>query len=174
MTIYTCQLPHPSLIEGGLNKIDYTDSFAVTLPAEEAPPLQQLPVLFFHAFPRWFGWLIGLRELIAGWIGLKTAKGIDIQAEIDQFQGREGEAIALFKVMRTNEQEIMMGENDQHLDFRLSFFRIEKEGAVEIVLSTTVEMNNWLGRVYFIPVKPIHRLIVPIIIKRMIRQYQKT
>ena len=166
--------PQPSLIEHGLKRTDYHDAFAVRVTPEDAPPLEKLPLLFFHSFPAWFRGLLGLRELIAGWIGLKTAKGFNIEQELATFSAQPGESIALFKVLKTNQEEIMMGENDSHLDFRLSFIaKPKEEQTIEICLATTVMFNNWVGRLYFLPVGPIHRLIVPIILRRMIKRWHQ-
>ncbi|MBW4457320.1 MAG: DUF2867 domain-containing protein [Nostoc indistinguendum CM1-VF10] len=30
-----------------------------------------------------------------------------------------------------------------------------------VVVSTVVKFNNWLGRAYFVPVRPVHKIIVP-------------
>lgn len=111
---------------------------------------------------------MGLRELIAKWIGLKTATGMNIEAQLQNFSGQPGESIALFHVLGRTETEILSGEEDAHLDFRLSFFVYpEEEGVQKIVLSTVVQKHNWLGHLYFFFVKPFHRLIVPIILRRI-------
>lgn len=172
MKTYSISLPTESIIASALPRIDYMDAFALRVPAATAPPLEKLPVLFFYAMPTWFGWLMGLREMIAGWIGLKTAKGINVAEQLQNFTGKPGESVALFQVMAADKVEIMTGENDSHLDFRLSFFAIPKGDEVEIILATTVKKHNLVGKLYFLPVQPIHRLIVPIVLKRMIKKWQ--
>lgn len=55
----------------------------------------------------------------------------------------------------------MLGEDDQHLDYRVSV-RLEREqGKCWVVVSTVVKFNNGLGRAYFVPVRPVHKIIVP-------------
>ena len=39
------------------------------------------------------------------------------------------------------------------------------------MVSTIVRFNNWLGRLYFLPVRPIHRLIVPAMLRNGLRWY---
>ncbi|PHN05607.1 DUF2867 domain-containing protein [Flavilitoribacter nigricans] len=171
MKAYTQPIPEGSLIETALERIDYQDSFGIQTSAQV--DVVQLPPLFFKLFPTWFMGLMYLREAIAGLIGLKTGRGIDVRAQLRDFTGTIGESIALFQVMGRSEEEILTGENDRHLDFRLSFFARPCEHGTELILSTSVQYNGWLGRAYFLPVKPVHRLIVPIILKRMARYLER-
>ncbi|HFA49759.1 MAG TPA: DUF2867 domain-containing protein [Bacteroidetes bacterium] len=168
MKIYQLPLPQNSIIEKALPRIDYFDVYA--METGRPVPVEQLPKLFFESFPTWFMALMGLRETVAGWIGLKTAKGMDLRSQFKNFKGEVGDSIAIFNVMGRSEQEIMTGENDKHLDFRLSYFSRPKGTKTEILMATTVQFNNWLGRAYFFPVKPIHRLVMPIILRRMERR----
>jgi hypothetical protein len=165
MNPYPVKLPQPSLICSALDHIDYEDTFAVKVPGLVAA--EQMPPLFFKVFPKWFTGLMYLREAIAGLIGLKTGKGIDVKRQLREFKGEIGESIALFHVMDRNDEEILTGENDRHLDFRLSFFARPVGEETELLLATTVRYNALLGKLYFLPVRPIHRIIVPIILKRM-------
>jgi Protein of unknown function (DUF2867) len=55
----------------------------------------------------------------------------------------------------------MLGEDDQHLDFRVSVQMELEAEECWVVVSTAVKFNHWLGRAYFIPVKPVHKIIVP-------------
>ena len=173
MKAYLIEIPSESLINSAMERIDYQDAFAIDVPlASDALP-EKMPILFFKVFPSWFRGLMYLREFIARRIGLKTAHGMDVEQHLNNFTGEVGEAIALFKVMGKNETELLMGENDKHLDFRLSFFAIPKGQSTHMILATTVQFNGWLGKLYFLPVGPIHRLIVPIVLKRMARRFLK-
>ncbi|MEO1261348.1 MAG: DUF2867 domain-containing protein [Bacteroidota bacterium] len=170
MKTYQLPLPEKSIIQDALQRIDYEDTFAMQV--EDHLPVEQMPGLFFKSFPKWFLMLMGIREILGKLIGLKTAHGIDVKNQIQNFKGEVGESIALFHVMGRSAEELMMGENDSHLDFRLSFFSRPNGGKTEIAATTTVQFNNQVGRIYFLPVKPIHRLIMPIILKRMYREWK--
>ncbi|WP_419723785.1 DUF2867 domain-containing protein [Vibrio sinaloensis] len=39
-------------------------------------------------------------------------------------------------------------------------------------VTTVVHIKNWLGRVYMLPVAPMHKIIVPSSLKALERQYQ--
>lgn len=168
MKSYKRTIPEKSLIQTALPRIDYADVFAIE--TDRAVNMADLPILFFNSFPAWFMVLMGIREKLAKIIGLKTAAGMDVAKQMEDFKGEVGESIALFHVLGRTDEEILSGENDSHLNFRLSFFCLPKEGKKEISLATTVLFNNWIGRLYFLPVGPIHRLIVPILLKRMVEQ----
>ena len=163
MRIKEQKIPSDSLIETALNRTDYWDSFSVEVPIPSDEILEQMPISFFKVTPNWFRYLMYFRERIAKMIGLKTGEGANVEQQLKEFKGEVGQSISLFHVLGRTEEEIMVGESDSHLDFRLSYFAIPKsEMVTELHLSTTVEFNNWLGRLYFLPVGPIHRIIVPI------------
>ncbi|MEL6865335.1 MAG: DUF2867 domain-containing protein [Bacteroidota bacterium] len=167
---YERDLPSDSLIEHQLSRNDYVDVFAIRVQTEEPLGVDDLPPLFFEVFPTWFQVLMYIRERLAKLIGLKTAEGVDVAKQLEEFKGEPGQSIALFHVKDRSEREILTGEEDSHLDFCLSFFAIPKEKETEIILATTVQFNAWLGRLYFIPVKPFHRLIVPVVLRRMAKR----
>jgi len=173
MIVKKIDLSTDAVIFSSLSRNDYSDVFSISFPSAQAIPVEKLPIHFFNAVPKWFGGLLMIRETIAKWIGLKTATEMDVNQQMANFKGEVGESIGLFNVMDKTATELMSGENDKHLDFRLSFFSTRNAGNNEIALATTVQFNNWLGKVYFLPVKPIHRIIVPILLKRMAKQIQE-
>ncbi len=42
----------------------------------------------------------------------------------------------------------------------------------KLTISTTAKFNNWFGKLYLLPVKPFHKLIVPIMLRRMIKKIE--
>ncbi|MEL6672967.1 MAG: DUF2867 domain-containing protein [Bacteroidota bacterium] len=170
MTVFRIPTPTHTLVYPSLQPIHYDDTFAVRLPAGTDVQLRKLPVLFFYSFPRWLGVLFGIREVIARLAGLKTAQGIDVAQQLQEFKGEVGESVALFHVMEVNEEEIVTGESDSHLDFRLAFRKIPVAHQTEIQLITTVHFHNRMGRLYFWVVKPFHKLIVKSVMRRMARR----
>ena len=42
----------------------------------------------------------------------------------------------------------------------------------DLTISTTVEFNNWFGRLYFLPVRPFHKIIVPTMLKGIIKELE--
>lgn len=173
MKPYECTIDSNELIGQLAQDLHYEDAYAITVPMEYAINPVAMMKLFFDSIPGWTKALLAIRESVVGWIGLKTAKGVDMASELENFNGEKGEAIGLFRVIDRNLEELMVGEADKHLDFWLSFIGRELEGEFEMKLATAVVFNGWLGRLYFLPVKPLHRLIVPAVLKRMARNLKE-
>lgn len=173
MEPYITNIPSDNLIESALDRIDYLDAFAIRIPAIYEVSLPRLVKSFFYTIPTWCKLLLGLREVIAGMIGLKTASKVNVEEQLRNFSGTPGESIALFHVKGRSEKEILTSEEDKHLDFCLSFFGERKDEEFEITLATTVKINGWLGKVYWFFVKPFHKILVPVMLKRIAKHLQQ-
>ena len=170
MKPFVTNIPTGSLIENALDRVDYLDAFAIRLPEIYAVPIHQVVRQFFYALPNWVRLLLGFRELLAGLVGLKTSRGMDVAKQLREFKGEVGESIALFHVLGRKDNEILTGEDDSHLDFRLSFFGERIGDHFEVTLATTVRVNGWLGKVYWFFVRPFHRYLVPLMLKLIARR----
>lgn len=135
--------------------------------------IQKVGQLFFSAGPKWIDTLFALRNNLVKWFGLKTTgKLTNRQQQLENFKGEPGERIGLFKVFHKTENELILGEDDKHLDFRVSLF-LDKNietNQKQLTISTLVKFNNIFGKLYFIPVKPLHKQIVPTMFKGIIKQ----
>lgn len=76
----------------------------------------------------------------------------------------------LFKIYAIYPDEIIMGEDDSHLNFRVSWYVKKLYGnEYRIFCSTTVQINNLVGKIYFFLVKPFHKLVVKSFLKNMVK-----
>lgn len=95
------------------------------------------------------------------------------EIQLKNFRCEPGEQLGLFRVIARTENEVVLGEDDKHLDFRVSL-QLEKSKLnnieKELTISTLVKFHNRMGRLYFIPVKPFHRFIVPSMLKGIVRE----
>jgi hypothetical protein len=128
-------------------------------------------VLARHLFSRklaWAGLLMRIRDAIVGVFGLKTSR------RLRSAQAEPGVArIGFFRVYRTSQDEVLLGEDDRHLDFRISVRHWPSPGDPKprrVFVATTVRCHNLAGRIYLAAVLPFHRLIVPAIVRRSARQ----
>jgi hypothetical protein len=142
-------IPDNSVIGNGFGKIDYCDSYRMVKVTDGTAEAIAAEILKPQ---KWVNWLMVIRDSIVGLFGLKTGKEI-----------MEG-PITGFPIIEKRENEIVMGENDRHLDFRLSVL-IDRENSF-IYLTTVVCFNNLFGKLYFLPVKPFHKIIVKSSLKR--------
>jgi hypothetical protein len=176
MAIQKCSFPLQSvLVQSGV-KYHYTDSYqGAVMDADKQLQPVDLARAFFSAGPTWISALFGLRNKIVGVFGLKTpGKITDRQQMLDNFKCEPGERLGLFQVFDRTSDEVILGEDDKHLNFRISLLLRpdSTSGQQQIVISTTVLYNNWFGQLYFLPVRPFHSLIVPVMLKGMIRKLE--
>ena len=172
----TTKPPDNSLLYSIDKKYDYMDGFQTSFTeAKNGVTVCDIAKVFLLSAPRWVQHLFTVRNKMVGIFGLKVSRNVDRNELVKNFNCDKGEQIGLFKVFGKSDDEIILGENDKHLNFRVSLFldrpQIDKRQA-RLTISTTVLFNNWLGRLYFLPVKPLHRLIVPRMIKGIVRQLQ--
>lgn len=167
MKAYETYITSDELIGQLPQSMDYLDAFSIQIPSTYQIGGVAMVRLFFDSIPWWTKALLGIREWTVRWIGLKTTQDVDLAKELAQFEGKPGDSIGLFQVLGRSEQELMTGESDKHLDFWLSFIGRPSEEAFEMKLATAVVFHGWLGRWYFAPVKPLHRIIVPAVLNRM-------
>ena len=173
MIIERTDIPSLSLLNQNVPHYDYADSFQ----GDFSDKLQKIDItdigrLFFLSGPKWIEVLFSIRNKIVALFGLKTSGKIeDRQKLIENFKFEKGERLGLFKVYDTSIHEIILGEDDKHLNFRVSLYldeSSESKSVKKLTISTTVKFNNWFGRLYFLPVRPFHNLIVPAMLKSVI------
>ena len=68
--------------------------------------------------------------------------------------------VDFFPVLAEHPDEILLGADDRHLDFRSSLLRRPAGDGVELVMTTSVRVHNALGRTYLTVIMPFHILVV--------------
>lgn len=176
MTIIKTKLPNSSILSNRLNEYDYVDSFQGTfIDNENKFKFKDIGKAFFLSTPKWIGKLFMLRNKIVSVFGLKTSKKL-VDKQLDDFKYEPGERLGIFKVFSKTDNEMILGEDDKHLNFRISLFLDHSQTnrlIKDLTVSSTVEFNNWLGRLYFLLVKPFHKVIVPAMLQAALRELEK-
>jgi hypothetical protein len=147
-----------------LDRVDYADAFWTGLEEGDLEQLTAFSRAVFGVPPGWVRALFRLRNVIVLPFGLRTSVG-----PAPEWSGgapKLGDRVGLFSVAGLGADEIVLGEDDRHLDFRVSVLRHEEGGRQGVVVTTVVRFRNLLGRAYFVFVKPFHRLVVPAMIRR--------
>jgi hypothetical protein len=151
-------LPAESAIATAYASINLADAFSIELPKEASTDPEVLArFIFAHQAP-WISSLIAVRDALVGGLGLKTARHLTSLNAVNG-AGRLG----IFKIYGTSPAEIVLGEDDKHLDFRLSVLcsgQPSPGAKRHLTLSTVVHCNNFLGRLYIFFIAPFHRLVV--------------
>ncbi len=117
---------------------DFIDGYQIK---SDLPPKQAAEIAF--KMPIWATTLLLLRNAIVKPFGLKT----EIEDETSD---------TIFPTTFESEDEILLGTDDKHLNFRISV--LQQDGRIH--MATWVHRNNWFGRLYLMIVMPFHILIV--------------
>lgn len=180
MMILKYEFPQNSILTNNGLSYDYRDSFAAEFkPQKSNLTSAELGKAFFTSAPTWVAQLFAFRNKIAKVFGLKVGEDLqeqDRQQLLDNFRCEVGEQVGLFKVFAKTDSEVILGEDDKHLNFRISLLAepltIDPKKK-KLTISTTVKFNNWLGRLYFLPVKPFHSIIVPKMLRGIIKKLEE-
>lgn len=145
--------PDPVLI-AVLPGCDFADAYSVPVARQPVDARRAAALAFTDALPDWATALMGLRNAVVGRMGLKT-----------------GGARRGFPVLRESADEVVLGLDDRHLDFRV-LLRAEAAGETQsqITLTTAVRTHNALGRVYLAVITPFHKLIIRSLLRRLAQQ----
>ena len=153
-------LPAQSRIDQVYPTVHLADAFAIELPAGITTDPDTLARFIFAHQPTWIRVLTRLRDLIVAGFGLKTTRELATLGASAQAQ-----RVGIFKVYSTTEREIVVGEDDKHLDFRVSVLC----AGDRLTLSTVVHCHNLLGRSYLFVIAPFHRMVVKASLRRAAR-----
>jgi hypothetical protein len=161
MKIYKITIPEDSLIHGTLKEIHYVDCYSMDFKNERPITIEEVTRLFFKSMPGWVLFLLDLRNWTVKWFGLKGGDAREVLARLDNDPIEPGKPFGIFQVIQRNANEILMGQEDKHLDFRVSIGLDSKAGnEYAAYVATVVQFNHFSGWMYFLPVKPFHKLII--------------
>jgi len=151
-------LPPESAIAKAYASMSLADAYSIELPAGASTNPELLArFIFTHQAP-WISSLMTVRDALVASFGLKTAKHLT-SLNAQNGAGR----LSIFKIYSTTPTEVVFGEDDKHLDFRLSVLCSghSSPGAKRhLTMSTVVHCHNRLGRLYIFLIAPFHRLVV--------------
>lgn len=129
--------------------------------------LDEIVPAFFKATPGWFHVLLKLRNWLVAPLGLKTGPAT---ADAIKPPFVPGQRLGIFCIYAVSENEIVLGEDDLHLDFRTSLLLLDTPQGRHLAACTWVSPHNLGGRVYLALVKPFHRLIVTVMVRNTLRR----
>lgn len=132
-------MPRCSELWERVSEKDFLDCYSV--PAVGVSPRRAADII--TDFPGWGRFLLRIRRIVTAPFGLSN-DGPDA-----------ADKVGIFPVEHENDQELIAGFNDRHLNFRVSV--ICKEGYV--YLATWVHPHNIAGRLYLAAIMPFHIMI---------------
>jgi hypothetical protein len=147
-----------SIARGALPAVDYLDVYGTTV--EEGASLDDVAHRVLAGRPPS---LMRLRDALVRPFGLKVSpKGPRQRPSFVV-----GERLGIFTLFARTKDEMLLGEDDRHLDFRVCL-RVREGG--QATLATLVRFRNVWGRAYFTLVRPFHALVVKHMLGRASRQ----
>ncbi|NPT60721.1 DUF2867 domain-containing protein [Paraburkholderia elongata] len=167
-SVFSVAVPAESGVARLYDAPDLADAYAVRLPDNAIDDPELLARFLFAHQAGWVAKLLALRDALVARFGIKTSK----QLRIADSRGSR-ERVDIFRIYTRSAREIILGENDSHLDFRVSVLqqtRDTREGSARyLTLSTVVHCHNRLGRFYILVISPFHRLVVRSALRRAAR-----
>lgn len=152
------QLPPESKLPQSLNRLDFCDAYETHL-IQSGLSVNEVYLAVFGVAPRWVRLLMFIRGHIINLLGLKP----HIHSQSHDFT--IGNRVASFKVIATHPNELIVGDDDKHLNYRISTLKTSRNGNTYITISTAVEIHNRLGQMYMFCVKPFHKCIAPFMLE---------
>ena len=147
-------VPSDSVLAPLYVSADLLDAFAIHLPAGASDDLEVLARAGFERPAGWIRALTRLRDAVMATVGVKSSRAIGAAA------AARGSVIGYFPLLSKSAGELVVGEDDRHLDFRVAILlRTGAGGGRELVVVTVVHCHNRLGRTYLAAIAPFHRAI---------------
>src|SRR4029077_6783776 len=169
-------VPSDSVLAPLYVRADLLDAFAIHLPAGASDDLEVLARVLFERQAggvRALTWggeagviraLTWLRYAMMATVGFKSCRAIGAAA------AARGSVIGYFPLLSKSARELVVGEDDRHLDFRVAnLLRTGAAGGRELVVVTVVHCHNRLGRTYLAVIAPFHRTILRANLERAVR-----
>lgn len=138
-------LPHPALAEA-----DWADCFQVTVPGCDLTAIKAARGALGH-FPPWVQMLMTIRDTVVAPFGVKPST---------VHSASEMEMIGIFPVVSQSADQVVVGFDDRHLDFRAVIDVSHADGGTTVSAMTLVKRKILFGKIYLAAITPFHNLIV--------------
>lgn len=146
-----------SLISGAC----FHDAWAIQSAYPDEDALDQF-LRVVSQTPRWIDALMVVRNLTVSMFGLKNLGALSQVSSIKTTADYVlGDRVGIFTLLYKSEDEMLLCDQDKHLSVVVSVHKQTTQDDVPglVTVTTVVLTHNWLGRLYMIPVRPLHRII---------------
>jgi hypothetical protein len=158
------RFPAESQLHPSLDQAFYSDAFEADLIDMSLTPAE-IATRAFASTPMWVEGLVQLRDRLVALFGLKMVGRLRPAGTHLSSGPAVGDAFSIFRVISVDSTELVLGIDDTHLDVRMSFLKRLGDGQASYVISSWVKTHNMLGRIYMLPVAPVHRLLVRLMMR---------
>jgi len=147
---------------------DFLDCYSVRIGRPDVP-IAEVAQRLFIGLPRWVNALLAARDIGVTLFGLKTTANLPTNLNF-RTSIEVGDHINFLCVRSISSNEIILGEDDSHLDFKISVCR-DNEMPDQISLATWVRAHNCFGKIYLGTITPFHVRIVNSRLKSLARHF---
>lgn len=137
--VTTSVLPEESQLYAWVTESDFLDCYSIE---SAMPPRKAAEII--TSFPGWTQTLLKIRTVLVAPFGI-SAHGPE-----------SSDKLGIFPVVSETSDELILGFDDKHLDFRISV----KSKGNRLYLATWVHTHNLVGRIYLKAIMPFHVLII--------------
>jgi hypothetical protein len=154
--------PAESVIAGWYENASLLDSYSIDLSLSKQHSMRELANRTVGDPPGWVKALLAMRDAMVTPFGVKTSG--DVRAS-----RANNERVDFFPVQWESKDEIVLGEDDRHLDFRLSLLRRNSPTGTQLIATTVVHSHNAFGLTYLNVIRPFHHLVIRTTLARFAR-----
>ena len=166
-TVIQCDMSPECAFFPDKSTVYYWDAFETDLTQANLS-MTKIYLGIFSYLPVWGKWLLVIRNKIVSVFGISGPSSAQLNDVGLKERYTVGEPIALFTLLSQNENEIVAGGNEKHLDFEVSLLRINRGDVSKIVVTTIVSPHNMFGKMYLLVILPFHRFGVKTLMARAV------
>lgn len=146
----------PHLPDPHLPGTNWADAFEIET-SREFGDMKSLAQHTIGSMPVWARGLLWVRNALLTPFAIKSDGLNDAQSPAD--------CVDIFPVLEETKDQIVLGLDDKHLDFRIVVERRDTKQGYRLRVTTLVKRHNAFGRLYIAIITPFHRLIVRSVLK---------
>lgn len=150
------EFPRGSRLTPQLNKAYYHDTYEAPLRRPELK-MHEIYVAILGHLPWWARAAIIARNNVVSLVGLHAEPAAKVWTPELKESYQPGDKIVRFTLFHQDENEIIAGLDDKHLDFRVSLMKLNEAGAHKVAVSTVIFTHNNFGKAYLGVVLPFHK-----------------
>ncbi len=165
---HATEIPFDSRVRASLSTANFHDSFELVIEHGETSALAIYLKIVSHT-PAWINFLMTLRNRSVAVFGLKDLGSLgDIGNKREASSYKTGDRVGIFSILSLSDQEVVLVDNDKHLKAQVSIYKYAGKPE-KFAVTTVVHSHNFLGQAYLFFVVPLHKIIVPAMMRRGMR-----
>jgi hypothetical protein len=158
-TVCAVAFPPESALAARLGEASFHDAFETDLVDGTLTPIA-IAYAFLRGTPAWAEALLSIRNRMVAPFGVRDIGRLSAVDGAAATCLEPGDPLSFFTVHSADEREVVLGIDDTHLNVRIAIVKRSTAGQASYVIASWVRTHNSFGRLYMVPVGPMHKLIV--------------